>query len=62
MNTIEETISYTLTEAARFLKVSVYELRSYIKHNRIEALNTGWSQRILGKELKRYVENLRMRV
>jgi|GEM_PF-4607900 len=62
MNTIEETIPYTLTEAARFLKVSVYEIRSYIKESKIEAHSTGWSQRIMGKELRRYTENLRLRV
>ena len=59
MNTIENNIAYTLTEAARFLNVTVYELRAYIKENKIEAHSTGWSQRVQGIEIKRFVEDLK---
>ena len=53
---IEDNISYTLVEASRLLNVSLAQLHEYIQSNKIEVRKTDYSERIRGKELKRFLE------
>jgi len=55
---IEDSISYTLMESSQFLNVSVNELRGYIKANRISVKHNELADRIPGKELNRFLEEL----
>ncbi|HXA01493.1 MAG TPA: hypothetical protein VNW99_05855 [Cytophagaceae bacterium] len=53
---IEDNISYTLVEAASLLNVTLTRLHSYIESNKIEVRKTDYSERIRGKELKRFLD------
>jgi predicted site-specific integrase-resolvase len=53
---IEDNISYTLVEASHLLNVSLTTLHDYIKSNKIEVRKTDYSERIRGKELKRFLD------
>ena len=53
---IEDNISYTLVEASQLLNVSLTKLHDFIKSNKIEIRKTDYSERIRGKELKRFLD------
>jgi hypothetical protein len=53
---IEDNISYTLVEASQLLNISLAQLHAYIKSNKIEVRKTDYSERIRGKELKRFLD------
>jgi excisionase family DNA binding protein len=53
---LEEREVYTISEAARILKVSEATIRRRIKEKKIVASRDGRIMRILGKELRRYLE------
>jgi hypothetical protein len=53
---IEDNISYTLVEASQLLNVSLTQLHTYIKSNKIEVRKTDYSERIRGKELRRFLD------
>jgi len=53
---LEEREVYTISEAAKILKVSEATIRRRIKERKIVASRDGRIMRILGKELQRYLE------
>ncbi len=53
---LEEREVYTISEAARILKVSEATIRRRINEKKIVASRDGRIMRILGKELRRYLE------
>jgi len=55
---IEDDIAYTLVEASKFLNMTLHDLRECIKEHRISVKNTELSQRIVGKEINRFLEEL----
>lgn len=54
---LEEREVYTISEAAKILKVSEATIRRRIKEKKIVASRDGRIMRILGKELQRYLEH-----
>jgi Helix-turn-helix domain len=55
---IEDNISYTLAEASQLLHMSLAQLHKYIQSNKIAVRKTDYSERIRGKELKRFLEKI----
>jgi hypothetical protein len=53
---IEDDISYTLAEASGLLNISLAQLHTYIQSNKIEVRKTDYSERIRGKELRRFLD------
>jgi excisionase family DNA binding protein len=53
---LEEREVYTISEAAKILKVSEATIRRRIREKKIVASRDGRIMRIMGKELQRYLE------
>jgi excisionase family DNA binding protein len=57
MNTLEETVLYTVTEVANFLKLSVLTIYKYIREQKLEAIEFGGHYRVSKTSLDTFITN-----